>query len=182
MRRLIVAGLPLRSGGILQCEYVGPTGIQCVRDCIETSDQWCGIHCPASELDLSSFHASRLRAAKYRIAQALPDAAETVVEIMDDREAGPGNRLKAGLEVLDRGGMPRVQATILQADILTRTGKTPGQEVSDRLAALNARFAQLDPDDPDLPPVPPPALVPVPARPVVVDADPDPRHNPSDGR
>jgi hypothetical protein len=181
MRRLIVAGLPLRSGGVLQCEYVGPTGISCQRDCIETSDQWCGIHCPASELDLSSFHASRLRAAKYRIAQALPDAAETVIAVMDDAEGNPANRLKASLEVLDRGGMPRVQATILQADILSRTGKTAGQEVSDRLAALGARFSQLDDDeadqDPDLPPVPQlvPVPVPVPTGPTVVDADPDPR-------
>jgi len=175
MRRLIVAGLPLRSGGILQCEYVGPTGIQCVRDCIETSDQWCGIHCPASELDLSSYHASRLRAAKYRIAQALPDAADTIVEVMSDKEGNPANRAKAAVEVLDRGGMPRVQATILQADILTRTGKTPGQELSDRLNALGDRYAQLDQDPDDLPQ--PPVLVP--ARPVgpvtVVDADPDGR-------
>lgn len=155
---------------MMQCEYAGPTGVRCTRDIIDTSERWCAIHCPADELDLSSFHAGRLRAAKYRIAQALPDAAEVITGIMANEDSMEGNRLKASLEVLDRGGLPRVQATILQGDITTRVAKTAGQMVTERLAKLAERTAEVED-----------SLFPEPARalPVlsatVVDAAPDTR-------
>lgn len=163
----VVAPLPISS--LMQCEYAGPTGMRCSREIIDTSERWCALHCPADELDLSSFHASRLRAARYRIAQALPDAADTIVEVMSDKEGNPANRAKAATEVLDRGGLPRIQATVLQGDITTRTEKTAGQLVTERLSALASRT--LDVEDEMFPEPEPARLVPVH---ITVDAEPDP--------
>jgi len=154
---------------MMQCDYTGPTGMRCTREIIETSERWCALHCPADELDLSSFHATRLRAARYKIAQALPDAADTMVEVMADREGNPANRAKAAAEVLDRGGLPRIQATVLQGDITTRTEKTSGQLIIERLAALSSRT--VDAED-EL--FPSPALVPARLPVHTVDAEPDP--------
>jgi len=160
---------PLGISSLMQCEYAGPTGIRCSREIIDTSERWCALHCPADELDLSSFHATRLRAARYRIAQALPDAADTMVEVMSDKEGNPANRAKAAAEVLDRGGLPRIQATVLQGDITTRSAKTAGQLVTERLAALASRT--VDAED-EL--FPAPALVPALLPRTTVDAEPDP--------
>lgn len=154
---------------MIQCEYAGPTGMRCAREIIETSERWCALHCPADELDLSTFHATRLRAARYKIAQALPDAADTMVEVMSDREGNPANRAKASAEILDRGGLPRIQATVLQGDITTRTEKTSGQLIIERLAALASRT--VDAED-EL--FPAPALVPARLPVHTVDAAPDP--------
>jgi hypothetical protein len=146
---------------LIQCEYVGPSGYRCDRETTELSDRWCAIHCPADELDLGNFHAARARAAKYTLAKGLPSAAETLVRLAGDPDAGAGANIKAASEVLDRGGIPRVSATVLQADITHREGRTAGQLVRERLGAMMGRVA--DREETDLPE--PPAAIPV-----VIDA------------
>jgi hypothetical protein len=149
---------------MFQCEYTGPTGVRCGAEIIEGSERWCAIHCPADELDLSTFHASRLRAAKYRIAQALPSAAGRLAEVIERGDESTANIIKASTEVLDRGGLPKVAAVTMQADITARLERTPGQELTDRLNAMAARLSptiaiidgSVDPDEDDFDSPPPP--------------------------
>ena len=160
---------------LIRCEYVTPGGFRCDRETMELSDRWCAIHCPADELDLSSFHAARARAAKYTLARGLPTAAEALVRIAGDPEQGAGAVIKASTEILDRAGIPRVAATILQADITHREGKTAGQIVAERLAGLAGRMADDAEDDLPEPPT---------AGPVVVDGTVSPvpaSESPADG-
>ena len=137
---------------LIRCEYVTPSGFRCDRETLDHSDRWCAIHCPADELDLSSFHAARARAAKYTLARGLPTAAEALVRIAGDPTEGSGAVIKASTEILDRAGIPRVAATVLQADITHREGKTAGQIVAERLAGLAGRLAEDAEDDLPEPP------------------------------
>ena len=137
---------------LVPCEYISPGGFRCDRETMELSDRWCAIHCPPDELDLSSFHAARARAAKYTLARGLPTAAEALVRIAGDPEQGSGAVIKASTEILDRAGIPRVAATVLQADITHREGRTAGQIVAERLASLGARLAEDAEDDLPEPP------------------------------
>lgn len=139
---------------LIQCEYVTPSGYRCDRETTELSDRWCAIHCPPDELDLSGFHAARVRAAKYVLAKGLPSAAETLVRLSGDEEAGAGANIKAATEVMDRAGIPRVAATVLQADITHREGRTAAQTVRERLSALGDRFAETEEDGLPEPPTP----------------------------
>ena len=148
---------------LVQCEYETPGGFRCARETTELSDRWCAIHCPPDELDLTGFHAARARAAKYTLAKGLPDAAATLVRLSADEEAGAGANIKAATEVLDRAGIPRVAATVLQADIVHREGRTAAQIVKERLGALGDRWAETEEDD-----------LPEPPGPIVIDAVSDP--------
>ena len=137
---------------LVRGECVEPGGFRCDRETMELSDRWCAIHCPPDELDLSSFHAARARAAKYTLARGLPTAAEALVRIAGDPEQVSGAVIKASTEILDRAGIPRVAATVLQADITHREGRTAGQIVAERLASLGARLAEDAEDDLPEPP------------------------------
>src|SRR4029078_3438463 len=106
------------------------------------------------ELDLTGFHAARARAAKYTLAKGLPDAAATLVRLSGEEEAGAGANIKAATEVLDRAGIPRVAATVLQADIVHREGRTAAQIVKERLGALGDRWMETEEDDLPEPPGP----------------------------
>src|SRR4029077_2576534 len=116
-------------GGLLtlplyRCEFrYDRDGSQCEGAQLELSE-FCIMHAPSDELDMSSFHAKHVRAAKYKLAEGLPIAADTLVRIAGDPEAGAGANIKASSEVLDRAGVPRVAATVLQADITHRMGRT----------------------------------------------------------
>jgi hypothetical protein len=85
------------------------------------------------------------------------------VRIAGDPSEGAGAVIKASTEILDRAGIPRVAATILQADITHREGRTAAQIVRERLGSLGSRLADRDEDDL---PEPPKAVT-------VVDALPD---------
>ena len=153
------AGMTAGAMVLIRCEYVTPGGFRCDRETMELSDRWCAIHCPADELDLSSFHAARARAAKYTLARGLPTAAEALVRIAGDPEQGSGAVIKASTEILDRAGIPRVAATVLQADITHREGRTAGQIVAERLASLAGRLAEDAEDDLPEPPSAGPIVV-----------------------
>lgn len=155
---------------LVQCEYVSPTGFRCDRETMEHSDRWCAIHCPADELDLSSFHAARARAAKYTLARGLPTAAESLVRIAGDPTEGAGAVIKASTEILDRAGIPRVAATILQADITHREGRTAAQIVRERLSGLGSRASEIE--EADLP-EPPMAVTVVDALPEMPASEPE---------
>jgi hypothetical protein len=75
------------------------------------------------------------------------------VRIAGDPEQGSGAVIKASTEILDRAGIPRVAATILQADITHREGRTAAQIVKERLGALGARLAEDAEDDLPEPPM-----------------------------
>ena len=152
---------------LIQCEYVTPSGWRCEAETIETSEQWCAIHCPPDEIDLSSYHAARLRAAKYRLAQVLPTAADRLAQVVRDGDESTANVIKASTEILDRGGLPKVAAVQMQADITARMVRTPGQVLSERLDSMAARLAPpigivdgstspLDPEDDEFAGPPPP--------------------------
>jgi hypothetical protein len=149
---------------LIQCEYVTPSGWRCEQETIETSERWCAVHCPPDEIDLSAYHSARLRAAKYRLASALPTAADRLVEVVARGDDSTANVIKASTEILDRGGLPKVAAVTMQADITARLERTPGQELTARLDAMAARLSptiaiidgSVDPDEDDFDSPPPP--------------------------
>ena len=155
---------------LIQCSWVSPTGWRCDEETMEHSMEWCIVHLPAAEMDLSAYHSARVRAARYKLASALPIAADLLLDTVKDAEESTANRLKAAVEVFDRTGIPRAAASTvtLQGELSHRVTMSAADTLNARLDALAVRaYPELAGtvdgsvdllEDPDLefaPPAPP---------------------------
>lgn len=146
---------------MFKCVWMDPRdGSECHGEQIATS-KYCVLHAPASEMDLSAFHAVRVRAARYRLSDSLPKAAALLSTVLDDEDEATANRLKAAVEVFDRTGIPRAAASTvtLQGELSHRVTVSAADTLNARLDALAVRaYPELDstvdgavePEDEDL--------------------------------
>ena len=126
---------------MFQCIWMDPRdGSDCAGEQLPTS-KFCVLHAPAAEMDLSGFHASRVRAARYKLSESLPKAAQLLADTLDDGDELTANRLKAAVEVFDRTGIPRAAASTvtLQGELSHRHTVSAAETLQDRLDALARR-------------------------------------------
>lgn len=139
--------MALMTATLFRCIWLDERdGTECSGEQLPTS-KFCSLHAPASEMDLSGFHASRIRAARYKLADSLPKAADLLSSTLQDENEQTGNRLKAAVEVFDRAGIPRAAASTvtLQGELSHRVTVSAADMLQDRLDALARRaYPELD--------------------------------------